>query len=36
VARYTEVAYALKVIQQHEIRQAAGRTIEAEAREVGK
>jgi len=31
-----EVAHALKVMQQHEARQAAGRTIEAEAREVGK
>lgn len=31
-----EVVHALKVMQQHEARQAAGRTIEAEAREVGK
>lgn len=31
-----EVAHALKVMQQHEARQAADRTIEAEAREVGK
>ncbi|HBO6814849.1 hypothetical protein P3818_26085 [Pseudomonas aeruginosa] len=31
-----EVAHALKVMQQHEARQSAGRTIEAEAREVGK
>lgn len=31
-----EVAHALKVMQQHEARHAAGRTIEAEAREVGK
>ena len=31
-----EVAHAMKAMQQHEARQAAGRTIEAEAREIGK